>query len=92
MPGQATVRIFNLSGQLVRTLKKTDETSSIVEWDLENENRLPVASGVYVFHIEVPGAGDETRYWGPPFARDAHGSPNLLDMLARLFTRFTQSS
>lgn len=60
MPGQATVRIFNLSGQLVRTIKKTDETSSIVEWDLENENRLPVASGVYVFHIEVPGAGSTT--------------------------------
>jgi hypothetical protein len=57
MPEQATVRIFNLSGQLVRTLRKTDPTSSILNWDLLTENRLPVASGVYVYHVEAPGVG-----------------------------------
>ncbi len=60
MPEQATVRIFNLSGQLVRTLQKTDPKSSILEWDLENENRLPVASGVYIFHVDTPGASSTT--------------------------------
>jgi len=60
MPEQATVRIFNLSGQLVRTLQKTDPKSSILEWDLENENRLPIASGVYIFHVDIPGAGSTT--------------------------------
>jgi hypothetical protein len=57
MPETATVRIYNLAGHLVRTLQKVDAGSSILEWDLENENRLPVASGVYVYHVEVPGAG-----------------------------------
>ncbi len=57
MPETATVRIYNLAGHLVRTLRKVDAQSSILEWDLENENRLPVASGVYVYHVEVPGAG-----------------------------------
>jgi hypothetical protein len=60
MPETATVRIFNLAGQLVRTLRKTDAVSSILEWDLENENRLPVASGVYVYHVDIPGAGSTT--------------------------------
>lgn len=60
MPEAATVRIFNLAGQLVRTLRKTDAGSSILEWDLENENRLPVASGVYVYHVDIPGAGSTT--------------------------------
>ena len=57
MPEQATVRIFNLSGQLVRTLHKTDVTSSILNWDLLTENRLPVASGVYVYHVDAAGIG-----------------------------------
>lgn len=57
MPEQATVRIYNLAGDIVRTLHKTDAASSILEWDLLTDNRLPVASGVYVYHVEVPGAG-----------------------------------
>ncbi len=57
MPEVATVRIFSLSGQLVRTLQKTDPTTSLLDWDLHTENRLPVASGVYVYHVEAPGVG-----------------------------------
>ena len=57
MPEVCTVRIFNLAGELVRTLSKTDPSTSILSWDLLTENRLPVASGVYIYHIEVPGAG-----------------------------------
>jgi hypothetical protein len=57
MPEAATVRIYNLAGDLVRTLRKENSPSSILEWDLLTENRLPVASGVYVYHVEVPGAG-----------------------------------
>lgn len=60
MPEQCTVRIFNLSGQLVRTLQKTSAATSILEWDLETANALPVGSGVYIFHVEVPGVGDYT--------------------------------
>ena len=60
MPETATVRIFNLAGQLIRTLQKIDPKSSILEWDLQNENRLPVASGVYIYHVDIPGAGSTT--------------------------------
>jgi hypothetical protein len=57
MPEQATVRIYDLAGHLVRTLRKTDQATSILEWDIQNENRLPVASGIYIYHVDVPGAG-----------------------------------
>lgn len=58
MPEQCTVRIFNLSGQLVRTLRKTDASTSILEWDVETESALPVGSGVYIFHVEAPNVGE----------------------------------
>lgn len=57
MPENATVRIFNLSGQLVRTIRKTDPNTSILEWDLETDRSLPVGSGVYIYHVDAPGAG-----------------------------------
>jgi hypothetical protein len=60
MPETATVRIYNLAGDLIRTLQKTDQASSVLEWNLLTENQLPVASGVYVYHIAVPGAGQTT--------------------------------
>jgi hypothetical protein len=60
LPETATIRIYNLAGDLVQTLHKTDQSSSLLEWDLLTTNRLPVASGVYVYHIEVPGAGSTT--------------------------------
>ncbi len=60
MPETATVKIYDLAGHLVRTLRKTDPAGSILQWNLENENRLPVASGVYIYTVEVPGAGTHT--------------------------------
>ena len=59
MPERCTVRIFNLAGQLVRTLDKSDASTSVLEWDLQTRNDLPVGSGVYIFHIEVPGVGEQ---------------------------------
>lgn len=57
LPEVATIRIFNLSGKLVRTLQKTDNTSSQLDWDIQTENQLPVASGVYIYHVDAPGVG-----------------------------------
>ena len=61
LPTKCTVRIFNLAGDLVRTLEKDDDTTSILEWDLFNENAIPIGSGFYIYHVEAPTLG-ETMY------------------------------
>jgi len=57
LPRRCTIRIFNLSGDLVRTLEKTDANTSILEWNLFNESAIPVASGFYIYHVDAPGIG-----------------------------------
>jgi hypothetical protein len=57
LPPKATIRIFNLAGQLVRILEK-DNPSQFLEWDLTNKDRWQVASGMYICHIEMPEIGE----------------------------------
>ncbi len=57
LPETCTIRIFDLAGGLVRTLQKTDITSSVITWDLQTESQLPVGSGVYVYHVDAGSAG-----------------------------------
>lgn len=52
----ATIRIFDLGGRLIRTLKK-DDISNEIAWNLQNEYGRRVASGIYIAHVEVPGVG-----------------------------------
>ncbi|MDD5765760.1 MAG: hypothetical protein PHW79_05910, partial [Candidatus Marinimicrobia bacterium] len=59
LPEKCTIRIFDLAGNIVRKLEKDDPTLTLLRWDLENEYGLPVAGGVYIFHIDVPGLGEK---------------------------------
>ena len=56
LPAQATLRIFDLSGVLVKTINKNDPTQ-FTTWNLQNDNGYPVASGVYVVYVDMPGVG-----------------------------------
>ena len=56
LPKNATIRIFNLAGHLVRTLVKNTD-SQFLRWDLMNARNYPVASGVYIAYIEMPDVG-----------------------------------
>lgn len=56
LPAKAIIRIFNMGGVLVRVIEKEDP-SQFVRWNLRNENNLPVASGIYIVHIEMPDLG-----------------------------------
>lgn len=51
-----TIRIFNLAGQLVNRIEKND-ASQFARWNLLNFSNLPVASGMYIAHIEIPEIG-----------------------------------
>ena len=58
LPNDVTITIYSLSGVLLRTLEKSD-ASSILRWDLENEDGLRVASGMYIALIKNPEFGDK---------------------------------
>lgn len=53
----AKIRIYTLSGELIRTIEHTDGTQ-LERWDLKNANDIPVASGIYIAHVELPGVGE----------------------------------
>ena len=56
LPQNTKIRIFNLAGQLVRTIDKTS-TDQFQRWDLLNQQALPVASGIYIAYIDMPDIG-----------------------------------
>ena len=57
LPERCTVKIYSSNGKLVRTFKKDSPITSL-DWDLNNWKGIPVAGGVYLIHVEVPGAGE----------------------------------
>lgn len=57
LPDQCTVKIYNISGKLIRTFKKDSPITSL-DWDMKNQKGIPIASGVYLIHVEVPNAGE----------------------------------
>jgi hypothetical protein len=57
LPEKCTVKIYTVNGKLIRTFKKDSPVTSI-DWDLTNFKAIPVAGGVYLIHVEVPGIGE----------------------------------
>ena len=54
LPSECTIRIFTLSGDLVKTLEHTDGSGDEPWSDLTTETRQIITSGVYIAHIETP--------------------------------------
>lgn len=78
LPAKCTVSIFTVGGTLVRKYNRdvpadnsdgqvystaipNRETS--LDWDLKNFKGIPVASGVYLIHVDAPGLGTKTIKW-----------------------------
>ncbi len=59
MPDVATIRVFTLNGTLIRTLEKQSPGVATLSWNLTTDNNLPIASGVYLIHVDVPGVGEK---------------------------------
>lgn len=62
LPERCDVKIYNVSGKLVRSFKKDDPMTSI-DWDMKNIEGIPVASGVYIIHVNVEGIGEAVIKW-----------------------------
>ena len=59
LPPTCTIRIFNIRGELVKTIYHDGVVSDgAAWWDLRSEEQQDVAFGVYVFHVEAPGIGE----------------------------------
>ena len=63
--GRVTIRIFNLGGDLVRTIRREATTAdeqavATINWDLNTDRNLPVASGIYIYRVDVDGVGSKT--------------------------------
>lgn len=56
LPQKAIIRIFNLSGQLVRIIEK-DSPAKTTTWNFSNNDGWLVAGGLYVVQIELPDLG-----------------------------------
>ena len=54
-PHRVTLKIFNIRGQVVRTLVDEGKPAGIfkVDWDGENEFGERVSSGIYIYHIKA---------------------------------------
>jgi hypothetical protein len=59
LPQQCTIRIFNVAGELVKTIEHNSNAGDgTAEWDLLSKDNLSVSYGIYVFHVEAPGVGE----------------------------------
>ena len=62
LPEKCSVSIFNVAGTLVRRYNKTDPGTEIL-WDLKNQSNVPIASGLYLIHVNAPGVGSKIVKW-----------------------------
>jgi hypothetical protein len=57
LPERCIISIYTTNGKLVKRIEK-DSPITYQDWTLTNHANIPVASGVYLIHIEVPNIGD----------------------------------
>ncbi len=63
LPAVAVVTIYSTNGLLIRRFSKSDPAITYIEWDLRNSSRIPVATGVYIVHVNCPGLGEKSLKW-----------------------------
>jgi len=61
LPRTCTIRIFNIRGELVRTIEhKGAFNEGSASWDLRSNDSEDIAYGIYFYHVEAPGIGEYT--------------------------------
>jgi photosystem II stability/assembly factor-like uncharacterized protein len=61
LPVQCTIRVFNVSGQLVQTINVNNNPGvNRYIWDMRNSSGHEIPYGVYIYHVEAPGVGEMT--------------------------------
>jgi hypothetical protein len=57
LPEICTISIYNTQGKLIRRFKK-ESPITYQDWTLTNHQNIPVSSGIYLIHVEIPGIGE----------------------------------
>lgn len=63
LPQKATISIYALDGSLIRRLEKDNPNESFIDWDIRNAKSLPIASGMYLIHVDAEGIGEKVIRW-----------------------------
>ncbi len=63
LPDEAIIKIFTIDGNLIKTIKKNDNKTAYVDWDIKNDKGIPIASGLYLVHVNLPGIGETVLKW-----------------------------
>jgi hypothetical protein len=58
LPGEATIYVYNVIGELVIQLDHSSPTDDFIEWNLKSGTGRDVVSGVYLYKVES-SAGDK---------------------------------
>jgi hypothetical protein len=62
LPRRCEINIFMPNGTLVRNINK-DNSLTYLEWDLKNDFNVPIASGIYLIHIDAGPIGQKVVKW-----------------------------
>ena len=57
LPPVATIKIYTIAGTYVARVDKNDQLHPFVDWNLTNYENIPVASGMFLAYVEIPGVG-----------------------------------
>lgn len=59
LPAKCDIRIYTMSGELVKTLHHESTIDDGKEfWDLTTKDNFPIAYGVYIFHVDAGELGE----------------------------------
>jgi hypothetical protein len=62
LPEKCEIKIYTVNGLLIRKFTK-DSPQTFLDWDLKNQAGIPVASGLYIIHVNVEGVGEKILKW-----------------------------
>ena len=75
LPSDCKIRIYTTSGTLIKEINRAvgsnntlgaeigNQADTSTDWDLKNQKGVPIASGLYLIHIDAPGIGERVIKW-----------------------------
>ena len=62
LPEKCTIKIYTITGELIRILNHYDSFDSWEYWDLRTSNNQEIAPGLYVYTVEAQGVKHISKF------------------------------